>query len=79
MPGEVLDSGRTDQPGAEIVPNTQPQLFKSLNISDLPFKPRFGQLSPHRSSRRRTHPQAVLAQRLAVRSLLATKFESHVP
>src|SRR4029453_13914464 len=30
-----------DQPVAGIVPNTQPQLFKSLNISELPFKPRF--------------------------------------
>jgi hypothetical protein len=67
-------SGGSHQPVANSVPNTQPQLCKSLNISDLPFKPRFGPLSPHRSSRQRTHPYVLLPQRVAVRSRLATKF-----
>jgi hypothetical protein len=35
-----------NQPVAEIVPDTQPQVFNSLNINDLLSKSRFGRPSP---------------------------------
>src|SRR4029453_11403072 len=52
---ELADSGRRvsrsgDEPVANSVPNTQPSSSKLLIVNDLPFKSRFGQLSPHSSS-----------------------------
>jgi len=69
----------SEQPVAEIVPNTQSNASKQLIVNDLPFKPRFGRLSPLLIRSEPVQRQVVSGQSVGGCGLIATKFESLPP
>ena len=64
---------------ANSVPNTQPNASKQLIVNDLPFKPRFGRLSPLLIRAEPVQRQVVSGQSVGGCGLIATKFESLPP